>query len=120
MFCNYCGEKILDNSKFCNKCGKQIENSNGSITFVREGHYYGVLVPVKVYMDGILVASVANASEATVPASIGKHKIMFDVWSGNGANDIEILPSNPNIKITFKLGAGAFTSKPQITKIENI
>lgn len=120
MFCNQCGEKIEDDAKFCNKCGFKIAKEMGSITFSRENKYYGCLIEVKIYMDGNLVASVGNGKEVTVPASVGMHKIAFDVWSGNGINDIEITKDHPNIKVVFKLGMGALTSKPKITEIINL
>ena len=45
---------------------------------------------------------------------------MFDLWSGNGAEEIEITKEHPNVKVTFKLKMGVVTTKPQIIKIENI
>lgn len=119
MFCNKCGTEVEKEARFCNKCGNQLKNT-GSIIFAREGHYTGCLVPIKVYLDGTLVASVDNGKEVKVETTLGKHKIMFDVWSGNGQDEVELTNQNPNIKVNFKLGMGAFTSKPKITSIVNI
>ncbi len=120
MFCNKCGNKVEDNDIFCNKCGFRVAPEMGSITFAREGKFYGSLVAIQVFMDGILVATIKNGTEATVPASIGKHKISFNLWSGNDIEDIEIFPAHPNIKVFFTLKAGAVTSKPRITNIINL
>lgn len=121
MFCTKCGEKVDNNSSFCTKCGNKLENYNqGSIIFARESQFYGVLVPITIYLDGEKVASVSAGSEVKVPTTIGKHRLAFDLWSGNGQYDLEISETNPNIKVTFKLGVGAITSKPKIVKIENV
>lgn len=119
MFCNKCGAEVEENARFCVKCGNQL-NDMGSIVFARENHYAGCLIPIKVYLDGNLVASVENGKEVKVEASIGKHRIMFDLWSGNGQDEIELTNQHPNIKVNFKLGMGAFTSKPKITSIVNL
>ncbi len=126
MYCNYCGTEVDINANFCTKCGKRLENypktvnQEGSITFARENQFYGVIVPVKIFMDGNLVVTINAGNEAKVPASIGKHKIAFDLWSGNAAYDVDITPEHPNIKVTFKIGIGAITSKPKIVSITNL
>ena len=119
MYCNKCGAEIDINSNFCTKCGNKLENynKNGSITFVRENQFYGVIIPIDVFLDGQKVASVSAGKEVTVPTTIGKHKIAFNLWSGNGQYDIEIKPEKPNIRVTFKLGVGLVTSKPKIVSI---
>jgi len=117
MYCNKCGNKVEDDARFCNKCGFKLAPDMGNITFRREGQYYGCLVPVKVYMDGQLVGTLSAGAEATVPGTIGKHRIAFDLWSGNGQNDIELTKQHPNIKVIFKLGVGAVTSKPKIISV---
>lgn len=119
MFCNKCGTEVEASARFCNKCGNQLNNM-GSIVFFRENHYVGCLLPIKVFLDGNLVASVENGKEVKVETTIGKHKVMFDVWSGNGQDEIELTNEHPNVKVTFKLGMGAFTSKPKIINITNI
>lgn len=127
MFCTKCGSEIEDNAMFCTKCGNEIENKDvsivnerASITFAREKQFYGVIVPIKVYLDGIEVASVSAGKEEKVPVSIGKHRIAFNLWSGNGQYDVEVSREHPNIKVNFKLSMGIVTSKPKITSIENI
>lgn len=119
MFCNKCGEQIEDTAKFCNKCGNETNNI-GSITFERQKQYYGCLVPVKVFMDGQQVATLTSGQQATIQTTIGKHQVNFNLWSGNGAEEVTLESQNPNIKVTFKVGMGVVTSKPKIVKIENI
>lgn len=127
MFCTKCGSEVEDSAMFCTKCGNKIENKDvsivnesASITFAREKQFYGVIVPIKVYLDGIEVASVSAGKEEKVPVSIGKHRIAFNLWSGNGQYDVEVSSEHPNIKVNFKLSMGVVTSKPKITSIENI
>ncbi len=125
MYCTKCGFKLESNSKFCTKCGNKIEYDNsdlnvkeGTITFARESSFYGVLVPIRVYVDGKEVASVKSGNQAKVPVSIGKHKIAFDLWSGNNFYDIELNDKYPNVKVNFKLCMGALASEPKIISIE--
>lgn len=127
MFCTKCGNKLECDAKFCVKCGNKMDNDTeittnqmGSITFVREHNFYGIIVPVKIFIDGKEVVSLAAGGTSKVSLSIGKHNIAFDVWSGNGENEIELTKEHPNIKVNFKLKMGAFSSKPTITSIENI
>lgn len=117
MFCNKCGNKVEDDASFCNKCGFKVAPDRGNIIFRREGQYYGCLVPVKVFLDGQLVGSLGTGAEVTVPATIGKHRVAFNLWSGNGENDVEVRKEHPNIKVIFKLGVGVISSKPKIISI---
>lgn len=122
MYCTNCGEEIENNTNFCTKCGSKLENNNteGSITFSRINQFYGVLIPITIYLDGEKVASVDAGKEVKIPATIGKHRLAFNLWSGNGQYDIEITKEHTDIKVTFKLGMGLVTSKPKIISIENI
>lgn len=120
MFCNKCGKELADDTKFCTNCGFEIKSDIGTIVFAREKQFYGSLVPIKVFMDGVLVASLSSGKEESVPAKIGNHKIAFDLWSGNGQYDVNVPENNPNIKVTFKLASGIVTSKPKIVSITNL
>jgi len=120
MYCTKCGEKVENSASFCTKCGNKLENYQGSIIFARESQFYGVLIPIDIYLDGEKVASVGAGNEVKVATTIGNHRLAFYLWSGNGQYDIEVTEANPNIKVTFKLAIGAITSKPKIIKIENV
>ena len=120
MFCNNCGNKIENNDVFCNKCGAKVGPEMGSIVFARQSKFYGSLIPIKVFIDGNLVATVGNGKEEKVQVSVGKHKLAFNLWSGNDVEDIELTKEHPNIKINFALKMGAVTSKPKIISIENL
>jgi hypothetical protein len=122
MFCNKCGEKVDQNAKFCNKCGEKLEGyiKTGSITFRRDGQYYGCLVPVKVFLDNNLVMSLGIGEEQTVQTTIGKHRIDFNVMGGNGGDEIELTEKSPNKKVIFKLGMGMITAKPKIISVLDI
>lgn len=119
MYCTKCGAEIDKNSSFCIKCGNKLEKDNkmGSITLVREKQFYGVLIPIKVFIDGKEVATLGVGKEVEVPIEKGKHRLAFNLWSGNGQYDIEVKEEKPNIKVTFKLGMGLITSKPKIVSI---
>lgn len=120
MYCNKCGEEIEQNTSFCTKCGNKLENytKTGSITLARQSQFYGVVIPISVFIDGKKVASVNAGGQVTVPVEIGKHRLAFNLWSGNGQYDIEVKEEKPNITVTFKLGVGLVTSKPKIISIE--
>ena len=80
-----------------------------------------VVRTIELINEGNTIPFIARyRKEVTVNTTIGKHKIMFDLWSGNGAEEIEITKEHPNVKVTFKLKMGVVTTKPQIIKIENI
>lgn len=122
MFCNKCGAEIDINAKFCNKCGAALEGyiKTGNITFRREGQYYGCLVNTKVFLDNNLVGSMGVGEELTIPTTVGKHRVDFNVMGGNGGQEIEVTEQHPNIKVIFKLGMGAITAKPKIISILNV
>lgn len=121
MFCNKCGMELTNDTKFCTNCGFEVSNNDmGTIVFAREKQFYGTLVPIKVFMDGLLVATLNSGKEMSVKAKVGTHKIAFDLWSGNGQYDVNIPENNPNVKVTFKLVSGIVTSKPKIVSITNI
>ncbi len=122
MFCSKCGKEEKENLKFCTNCGDKLikEDTDGSILFERKSQFYGVLVPVKVYLDGELVATLKAGEKLSVPVSVGDHKLAFNLWSGNGQYDIKVTKENPNIRVLFKLSMGLVTSKPKIVSIENI
>ena len=92
MFCNKCGKEVEETSKFCTNCGNSLEGylTKGTITFERQNQFYGVLVPIKIFIDGKLITSVAAGKSEKVRMPFGKHRIAFDIWSGNGQYDIEI------------------------------
>ena len=92
----------------------------GRIVFERENQFYGVLVPITIYVDGQKIGSVEAGKSIAIKAPFGKHRVAFNVWSGNGQYDIEIKEENPNMKVVFKLGVGLITSKPKIVSITNI
>lgn len=121
MYCSKCGNEVKK-EKYCPKCGNFVneQDGEGSITFYREKQFYGVLVPIDVFLDGEKVCSVKADEQIKVPVTIGKHKLAFNLWSGNGIFDIEINENNPKVKVTFKLSMGLVTSKPKIVSIESI
>lgn len=122
MFCNKCGAEVDTSAKFCNKCGAELTGYTqpATITFRREGQYYGCLVNTNVFLDGNLVTSLGAGNEHTVNTTVGKHRVDFNVMGGNGGQEIEIKPEHPNIKVIFKLSMGAITAKPKIISILNM
>lgn len=122
MVCSKCGEKADKDVKFCQKCGNKLvkEEGDACITFSRKKQFYGVLVPIKIYLDGNLVGSVKSNESITVNTTVGMHRIAFNLWSGNGQYDVNIAKENPNVRVNLKLSMGLVTSKPKIINIENI
>lgn len=122
MFCKKCGTEINGDIKFCNKCGEKLvtEERNKSIIFSRKSQFYGVLIPIKIYLDGELVGSVKSGEELKISTMAGKHKISFNLWSGKGLYDIDISNDIDGVKVTFKLDMGLITSKPKIISITNL
>lgn len=122
MFCSKCGENVEKKVKFCPKCGAKLikEESDATIVFQRKKQFYGVLIPIEIYLDGKLVGSVKSNDSITVETTVGAHKIAFNLWSGNGQYDVNITKENPNVKVNLKLSMGLVTSKPKIINIENI
>ena len=92
----------------------------GKIIFLKKKKFYEFLIPINIYLDGKEVGSVNNGEKIEVKTEIGKHRIAFDLWSGNGQYDIEVTEEHPNIQVEFKIGMGLVTSKPKIVKISNI
>lgn len=92
----------------------------GNITFERVKQFYGVLIPIRIYLDGKDVGTVGAGEKIEAKTAIGKHRIAFDLWSGNGQYDVEVTEEHPNIKVEFKIGMGIITSKPKIVKISNL
>lgn len=122
MVCSKCGEKANKDVKFCQKCGNKLvkEDGDARITFSRKKQFYGVLVPIKIYLDGNLVGSVKSNESITIDTTVGNHRIAFNLWSGNGQYDVNIVKENPNVRVNLKLSMGLVTSKPKIVNIENI
>ena len=58
--------------------------------------------------------------EFKVTTTLGKHRVDFNVMGGNGGGDVEVTSEHPNIKVIFKLGVGAITSKPKIISVLNL
>ena len=122
MYCNNCGKEIKDDATFCNNCGNKVvqEENDSYIIFERKEQFYGVLVPINIYLDGKQVASLKSNETKKVLTNVGNHRIAFNLWSGNGQYDINITKENRNVKVVFKLSMGLVTSKPKIISIENI
>ena len=97
-----------------------MEEKKATIVFERESHFYGSLISIKVLLDGKEVAKLADGEKAKIETTIGKHQVAFDLWSGDGKEEIEIKEENPNIKVTFKLKIGLITTKPKIVSITNL
>lgn len=53
----------------------QAANGNTSITFFREGHYYGKALKPSVYVDGKQVARLENGRWFSMPIAPGKHEV---------------------------------------------
>ena len=119
MFCTKCGNKLSDDSKFCNSCGNNVKPviKMGKITFKRIGRYVGCLVGISIYVDGKFMGSVQNNGELTVNVPVGKHKVVFSIWSGTNDEEIEVTADKPNVYADIKLKMGALVNRTEIVNI---
>ena len=101
MFCTKCGNKLSDDSKFCTSCGNNVKPviKMGKITFKRIGRY------------------VENNGELTVNVPVGKHKVVFSIWSGTNDEEIEVTADKPNVYADIKLKMGALVNRTEIVNI---
>ena len=118
MFCPKCGTEIANDSKFCKACGNSIKiNHKGKITFHRIGRYVGCLVGINISIDGQKVGTVSNDGTLAVDVPIGKHKVVFDLWSGVSQTEIEVTEEFPNIFVDIKIKTGLITNQIQVVNI---
>lgn len=142
MFCTHCGKEIPDESQFCKYCGNKIskneeteqiekaekteiaENTNITektvkVTFHRLKKFTGCLVPMYIYIDKKLVATLKNNETVETNVTCGKHKIIIEMWSAVSEKEVDFPEDYKNVYIDVKLKMGLITNKAEIASIRN-
>ncbi len=133
MFCTNCGKEIPEESQFCKYCGNNIKQ-NGQIekaestnitektvkvTFHRLKKFTGCLVPMYIYVDKQLVATLKNNEIYETNVTCGKHKIIIEMWSAVSEREVDFPEDYTNVYIDVKLKMGLITNKAEIASIRN-
>lgn len=133
MFCTNCGKEIPEESQFCKYCGNNIKQ-NGQIekaestnitektvkvTFHRLKKFTGCLVPMYIYVDKQLVATLKNNETYETNVTCGKHKIIIEMWSAVSEREVDFPEDYTNVYIDVKLKMGLITNKAEIASIRN-
>ena len=133
MFCTNCGKEIPEESQFCKYCGNKIKQ-NGQIekaestnitektvkvTFHRLKKFTGCLVPMYIYVDKQLVATLKNNETFETNITCGKHKIIIEMWSAVSEREVDFPEDYRNVYIDVKLKMGLITNKAEIASIRN-
>lgn len=143
MFCTNCGKEIPNESQFCKYCGNKIrknekseqiekiekteiitENTNLTektvkVTFHRLKKFTGCLVPMYIYVDKKLVATLKNDEKVETNVTCGKHRIIIEMWSAVSEREVEFPKDYTNVYIDVKLKMGLITNKAEISSIRN-
>ena len=142
MFCTNCRKEIPDTCNFCKYCGNKItkneeenqinqkekteitENTSTTpktvkVTFHRLKKFTGCLVPMYVYVDKKLIATLKNNETYETNLTYGKHKIIIEMWSAVNEKEVEFSEDYTNVYIDLKLKMGFFTNKVDIANIRN-
>lgn len=133
MFCRNCGKEIPEESQFCKYCGNKIkqngqvektENTNITektvrVTFHRLKKFTGCLVPMYIYVDKQLVATLKNNETYETNVTCGKHKIIIEMWSAVSEREVDFPEDYTNVYIDVKLKMGLITNKAEIASIRN-
>lgn len=133
MFCTNCGKEIPEESQFCKYCGNKIkqngqvektENTNITektvrVTFHRLKKFTGCLVPMYIYVDKQLVATLKNNETYETNVTCGKHKIIIEMWSAVSEREVDFPEDYTNVYIDVKLKMGLITNKAEIASIRN-
>ena len=100
MYCNQCGGKIPDNSRFCSFCGAKIPTGDAvdntpepgmfTITIDRASQVYLINPPVKVIIDGTIRLSVENGRSEQVQLEPGTHNVELSASMRKTIVDIDL------------------------------
>lgn len=110
MFCNKCGNKIIEHVKFCSKCGQAVNlatnnvvshdnNEVFTLTINRAKQWFVVNPAVKIVVDGSTEYKIDNGAALDIPILAGVHKVAFSCSIRNKIVNINV--SN-NITLNIK------------------
>lgn len=130
MFCTSCGKEIPNTSKFCVHCGAKVkestetkvgtsEKSAVNVIFQRRKRVVGCAVPMKIHIDGKVVAVLANGEAKQVIVPSGKHEVIVDMWSAISKTEVDFSAEYSNIYVEVGIKMGLITNKAEILSIRN-
>lgn len=96
MFCNHCGNELIETAKFCPSCGQMISpsvtsNSNiFTLTINRAKQWALINPPIKIIIDNNMEYKIANGSTLNIPISTGMHNIAFSFGIHNKVINLNI------------------------------
>lgn len=110
MFCNKCGNQIVDGAKFCSKCGQStnqaannITGNNGVGTFTltinRAKQWFAVNPAVKIIVDGGDEYKIDNGETLNIPITAGTHNIAFSCSIRNKIVNVNV---SDNVTLNIK------------------
>ena len=146
MFCTNCGKEIPDTSQFCKYCGNKIrkgeesdqiksnqveqekavektaESTNNTekkvkVTFHRLKKFTGCAVPMYIYIDKKLIATLKNNATFETYLTYGKHKIIIEMWSATSEKEVDFQEDYKNMYIDVTLKMGLITNRGEIVSI---
>lgn len=102
MFCNKCGNQLIDGAKFCSMCGQPtnqatnntVENKGRgtfTLTINRANQWYAINPAVKIVVDGGAEYKIGNGETLNVPITAGPHKIAFSCSIRNKIVNINVI-----------------------------
>lgn len=126
VYCHNCGEELKDNAKFCHNCGQRIDNftsdytdeyessseyeeeivpMSASIRFTRTKSGGGAAVPIKIYIDGMLVGKVGYGRDTVISVEPGSHSLRLELNAGTkgGQDTIYVSPDEPSGYYVFRI-----------------
>lgn len=126
MYCHNCGEELKDNAKFCHNCGQRIDSFtsdydedyetpsvaeeeivpiSASIRFTRTKSGGGAAVPIKIYIDEILVGKVGYGRDTVVSVEPGIHslRLVLNAGTKGGQDTIYVSPDQLSGYYVFRI-----------------
>lgn len=132
MICHNCRKEILDDSKFCTFCGEKLinvelqEDENKTqqqktvkVEFHRLKKFVGCLVPMYIYVDKKLVATLKNDETKEMDITCGNHSVVVDMWSASSETKVEFSDEYTKMYIDIGIKTGLITNKAKIFEIRN-
>lgn len=120
MICKKCGKEIPDSSNFCKYCGTNVEeNCKIKVIFQRTKKILGFAIPMKVIIDGNLVATLKNGETQEVEVTAGEHKVIIDTIGEINEQLLTFSSEYSRTYIELVMKMGLVTGKAHIASIKN-
>jgi len=132
MFCTNCGKEIPNESQYCKFCGEKVNSKNiqedkkelninktVKVTFERKKSFIGCAVPMRIYVDGNMIAVLKNGAAQQIDIPSGKHKVIVEMWSAVSENEVEFSSEFSKTHVLVGIKMGFITNKTEILSIKN-